>query len=290
MKTIKKRYCWITQVFLLSSLLILSACAKTNYSSDKMGIFPKEFSENAAPYFMDGKNGEAVLLVHGWTGTPAHLRELGNFLNENGYTVSGILLSGHGTTLNDMKKQKASDWFNDVEKAYKELAKTYDKISVVGLSMGGSLALYLAAKYPLKSAVCIAPALIPANKQAYLVPFIRFILPEYRFRPDYKFGVDEAYSFSHEYVGSPTDSIPQLLKVGRIARKNLKMVTEPVLVIQSVRDESVDNSVPELIMKNIKTNTENKALVMLDDSRHISTIDKERTVILEETLKFIEKY
>ena len=66
-------------------------------------------SEFAKEFYYKGSN-TGVLLIHGFTGTPSEVRLLGEFLKDKGYTVRGILLKGHGTTIEDMRKCGYRDW------------------------------------------------------------------------------------------------------------------------------------------------------------------------------------
>ena len=73
----------------------------------KLFIKEKEFLNQ--PFFFEGTNGKAILLVHGWTTTPYELRRLGRYLNESGYTVSAPLLKGHGSVPKELEKANWTD-------------------------------------------------------------------------------------------------------------------------------------------------------------------------------------
>jgi carboxylesterase len=93
-----------------------------------------------------GKNAHiGVLLVHGFTGSPASMRPWGEFLHSKGYTVRVPLLPGHGTQPEDLNKVKWQEWPAKVEFELSELRKTCDVIFLVGLSMGGGTVLNVAA-------------------------------------------------------------------------------------------------------------------------------------------------
>ena len=64
----------------------------------------------AAPFQLTGARDDAVLMLHGWTGSPAHLRPLAAQLNASGYAVSAPLLAGHGTAIDDMVDTGWRDW------------------------------------------------------------------------------------------------------------------------------------------------------------------------------------
>lgn len=86
-------------------------------------------------------SGSAVLLVHGFLGSPADFGDLPAALQKAGHTVRVILLPGHGTRPDDLANVIADDWVKAVGDAWDELAATHERVSVVGFSLGGGLAL-----------------------------------------------------------------------------------------------------------------------------------------------------
>ena len=85
-----------------------------------------------------------VLLVHGYTGSPASMRPWGEFLHSKGYTVRVPLLPGHGSKAEDLNEVKWQEWPAKVIFELSELQKTCDMIFLVGLSMGGGTVLNVA--------------------------------------------------------------------------------------------------------------------------------------------------
>ena len=108
--------------------------------------------EGAESFLLDGKNNKAVLLLHGYTGAPSEMRPLGDYLHALGYTVSCVRLPGHGTSIKDLEATTATDWYGAAEAECLELLARFDSVYVAGLSMGGLLAMKLAAKLPVKKA------------------------------------------------------------------------------------------------------------------------------------------
>ena len=101
----------------------------------------------AEPFFFAG-NDVGVLVCHGFTGTTQSMRPLGEQIAKAGYTVIGPRLAGHGVSPAAMARTTASDWIASVEEALTSLRKTCSQIYMVGLSMGGTLSLYMAAMHP----------------------------------------------------------------------------------------------------------------------------------------------
>src|SRR3954469_3996593 len=101
----------------------------------------------AEPFSASG-GPDAVLVVHGFTGNPQSMRPLAEAFAAVGYTVSLPLLPGHGTTVEDMIPTRWRDWSESAEGAYQELAARTRTVVVAGLSMGGTLAVWLATRHP----------------------------------------------------------------------------------------------------------------------------------------------
>src|SRR5699024_10325131 len=97
-------------------------------------------------YYPGNKTG--VLVIHGFTGTTQSMLYLGKQFANEGFTVFGPRLAGHGTHPEDMEKSTYQDWIQSAEKGLEKLQATCEEVFVAGLSMGGSLTLYLTQNYP----------------------------------------------------------------------------------------------------------------------------------------------
>jgi len=103
--------------------------------------------EGAEPFRFEGSE-IGVLVSHGFTGTTQSVRPLGEALAEEGFTVMGPRLEGHGTSMEDHANSTASDWISSIEAGLNWLHQRTSQTFFVGLSMGGMFALYFAARYP----------------------------------------------------------------------------------------------------------------------------------------------
>jgi carboxylesterase len=101
-----------------------------------------------AEAFSHRGNASGVLVLHGFTGNPSSMRPIAERLAAAGYSVELPRLPGHGTTVEDMMTTTWADWSKTAEQAYDELAERCERVAVVGLSMGGGLAAYLAEERP----------------------------------------------------------------------------------------------------------------------------------------------
>ncbi len=101
-----------------------------------------------------------VLVLHGFTGNPQSMRPLAEVLATVGYTVDLPLLPGHGTAIEDMVPTRWEDWSGAAEAAYQALAARCEKVAVTGLSMGGTLACWLAEHHPGIAGIAVVNPLV----------------------------------------------------------------------------------------------------------------------------------
>ncbi len=90
----------------------------------------------------EGSHG--VLLLHGFGDTPQTLSLLARRLHNAGYSVFAPLLPGHGRTLGAFRRSRAEQWIDAAKRALLSMRARSDSVSIVGLSMGGALAVLLA--------------------------------------------------------------------------------------------------------------------------------------------------
>src|SRR5690349_17638544 len=135
-------------------------CAQARRSSSwpREGADVSEIIPGAEPMSVEG-GPVGVLVLHGFTGNPQSMRPLAEGFAAAGYSVEMPLLTGHGTVVEDMLDTTWADWSADAEAAYQRLAARTETVVVAGLSMGGSLTLWLATQHPeLPGIICVNPA------------------------------------------------------------------------------------------------------------------------------------
>ena len=189
----------------------------------------------AGSYFFEG-SPVGCLLIHGMGSTPHQLRSLGDYLAWQGLTVLGLRLPGHGTTLEDLEQTASRQWFAAVDDAVDQLRRTCRHIFLIGNSLGGVLALSVAARRSreLASLVTISALVCPTPLTEMLEdPAV----PERFARPD----LAEVLS-SDPRVGTFQYSLQSkivLAAAREIFKQNqsvLPEITVPVLVIISLKD------------------------------------------------------
>ncbi|MFF0966688.1 alpha/beta hydrolase [Streptomyces sp. NPDC003703] len=237
----------------------------------------------AEPFRHEG--GEVgVLLCHGFTGSPQSLRPWAEYLSGHGLTVSLPLLPGHGTRWQDMQVTGWQDWYAEVDRELRVLGERYAQVFVAGLSMGGALALRLAAKHG--DAVSGVVVVNPANKvhglSAYALPVARHLV-----RTTKGIASDIAREDSAElgYDRVPLHSAHSLRTFFRLVDGELPQVTQPLLLLRSPQDHVVPPADSARILGRVSSVDVTE--ILLEQSYHVATLDHDADRIFEESLAFI---
>ena len=243
-----------------------------------------QIMEGAETFLLEGNNGKAVLLLHGYTGTTAEMRPLGNHLHSLGYTVLCPRLPGHGTSVEDLNETVASQWVAAAKLGYAILAKQYSKIYVAGLSMGGLLAIVIAATEKVERAALLATPIFLQDKRAPFLPILRYFI---HYLPKHKRNYHEMQKYCQAYDRMPTKPLTSLFALIKACKKELvQKITVPCIVLQSTIEHTVKPKSAQYIYDNLGTPKEAKKLVWLEKSGHILTLDAEHEKIFQTVVDF----
>jgi carboxylesterase len=241
--------------------------------------------KNAEPFYFPG-NSTGCLLIHGFTGAPAEMRPLGEYLAENEFSVLGVRLSGHGTKMADLKRSHWQDWSASVLDGWNLLQSTTDKIILVGLSMGGALALFHASFLPVKGVISLsAPYRIDPNPRLAILPFLSLFIP-YISKGESDWLDPKAVEEHFSYDKYPTKAILQLNLLLKEMQVSLPKITAPALLIHSKKDLGVNPVNMTLIYQNLGTKEEDKEMFWLENSGHVVTRDLEKMIVFNKILNF----
>jgi len=251
----------------------------------------------AEPARLEGDADTAVLLIHGFTGSPASIHPWAESLHTNGYTVAVPRLPGHGTTWQDMERTTWQDWYAAAEQALDELVGQYRQVYVGGLSMGGALALRLAEQRSADVAGVMVvnpgvrrpdrtdvPILLALDRVGLLGPLTKVMPTVPGISNDIKKpGQDEV-----AYDQVPIKSGIQLLKLQEDVRGNLPQVTQPLMVFTAPEDHVAEPVNSDIVMT--ETGSRRKTQVLLPESYHVATLDNDAETIFVESLEFILRH
>ncbi|MEV7864862.1 alpha/beta fold hydrolase [Streptomyces sp. NPDC088124] len=237
----------------------------------------------AEPYRHEG--GEVgVLLCHGFTGSPQSLRPWAEYLAGHGLTVSLPLLPGHGTRWQDMRLTGWQDWYAEVDRALRELLERCERVFVLGLSMGGALALRLAALHgrSVSGVVVVNPGIKVHGAAAYALPVLRhFVATTKGLTSD----IAKEGGAEVGYDRVPLHCAHSLRNFFRLVDASLPQVNQPLLLLHS----AVDHVVPPADSARIlgRVSSADVREVLLEQSYHVATLDHDAERIFEESLTFI---
>jgi carboxylesterase len=234
----------------------------------------------AEPFFFQG-NHIGVLVCHGFTGTTQSMRYLGEQLHGAGFTVIGPRLKGHGISPAAMAETTAQDWIDSVDEALAELRKSCTHIFIAGLSMGGTLALYAAAKH----ADLILGA-IPINGVVHLdnpdMAGIAFDRSMPATVPGIGSDIKDPNTQELAYAEVPVPAFRQVYALAAVTQDLLPKIRCPVLVMQSREDHVVKPANGPLIASRVE-------LLWLEDSYHVATLDNDKQLIARQAVAFIQR-
>ncbi len=248
------------------------------------------------PFLFDG-GSTAVLLSHGFTGSPASIRPWGQYLHSQGYTVACPLLPGHGTRWQDMVDTTWEQWYAGVRSLFDSLVTEYERVFVGGLSMGGGLALRLAEEMGdavagvmvVNPSVCRpqridVPLLLTLDKFKLFGPMTAVMKTVPGIKNDIKKpGQDEV-----AYDEVPLRSALQLTKLQDTVRADLGSVTQPLIVFWAPEDHVVEPINTQTVMRDVSS--PRRTLVLLPESYHVATLDNDAETIFEGSAQFIREH
>ncbi|MEU4875847.1 alpha/beta fold hydrolase [Streptomyces sp. NPDC021608] len=239
----------------------------------------------AEPYRHEG--GEvAVLLCHGFTGSPQSLRPWARYLAGQGLTVSLPLLPGHGTRWEDMAPTGWQDWYAEVDRELRALRRRCARVFVAGLSMGGALALRLAARHGegVDGVVVVNPANKVHGLSACALPVARHIV---RTTKGITSDIAREGVLESGYDRVPLHSAHSLRTFLRRVDGELPQVTQPLLLLHSVHDHVVPPADSARVLSRVSSTDVTE--ILLEQSYHVATLDHDADRIFEESYAFIAR-
>ncbi len=233
-----------------------------------------------------------ILLVHGFTGSPVSLRPLAELLAARGFAIDLPRLPGHGTTWRDMLPTRYEHWRAHVEARVRAFAERAARVVVVGLSMGGTLALDVASGSGAQVAGVVtinAQILDRTGIVVKLGPYLEKILPVV---PAAMAGltandIAKPDVGEHAYGWVPSAAGNSLLRALPRVRGQLARMPCPVVVMYSRSDHSVSPENSRALLRLIQ-GPELTELV-LERSYHVATLDYDLPLIEERVAAFAEK-
>jgi carboxylesterase len=209
------------------------------------------------PFLIEAGSSRA-LLIHGFLGSPRELRPLAQELAGAGVTARGVLLPGFGSDIARLNKVRAEEWLTAARTAWEEIREGASRTTLIGFSMGGAVALQLAAEAGLApdQLILLAPHWKFADRRAAVLPVAKYVIREFKpfgridfDSPDMRNMLAELApgadlddpDVRHALRNSatiPTRALDELRRVGLSAAAGASRVSAPATIVQGLQDRT----------------------------------------------------
>lgn len=238
------------------------------------------FMPGAEPFELAGADA-GVLLMHGFSGSCSEIRALGRTLNEAGYGVFAPALAGHGTSSGDLLNVRPEDFFASADAAYRKVRQQYARVYVVGLSLGGTLGLHLATRYPIEGIVTISTPVFMSPLVTWSVPVAKRLMPGRNVISNYSAWRGEVVG----YRTTPMSSIGVFMEVLAAVKGELSDVKVPLLVLHSTGDQTVPVANAPYIASRVAS--ADKAVRVYPGGRHLLTLPPYLDLVQRDVIRFL---
>jgi len=222
------------------------------------------------------------LCIHGFTGAPYEVEPLANHLQKvTNWDIRVPTLPGHGETLS-LEGIRFEEWIDCAEKELKSLIQDCNEVYVIGFSMGGLIAAYLSAKYPVKKLVLLSAAAYYVNPSQMLADIKEMI------RDGIKGNLKENELFNRykkKMMETPISATFQFRKLVRFAKPYLKEIQTPTLIVQGEMDGIVPVKSAHFLYNVIET--PQKELCFLPMSKHHVCHGDDFEVLVQRVERFL---
>jgi len=258
-------------LLLFLAVVLVTSCAPETINT--------EVRTGNEAFFLEQNNTDtAILLVHGFTASPWETKELGEFLHKNNFTIYGTRLYAHGTSKEHLKSSTWKQWYTSLEDDYRKLSD-YQNIYLAGVSLGGDLALILAANHKdIKKVITLAAPIELQSKQSKFAGIAKYFMAY----ADTNLSEEEKLYY---YDKRPIAAVHQLNKAMKAAKSSLNKVGQPVLILQATDDPTVSPLSAEYIFDNLNTN---KHLIYYNVSKHVLLQSTQKEKVFNDILSFIQ--
>lgn len=262
-----------------------------------------------------------VLILHGFTGSPAEMRPLGLGLHREGFTVHGPLQPRHGELPARLRGARYREWIDAALDGLETLADC-QHLFLAGLSMGGLVTLYLAALaaganegFPaarlkplgrLRGIVVLAAPARVNDPRTRIVRFAKHVIPYFTPKIDFDSPKTQAWLQEQAPPGAridfadpaerkrlgdaariPLDAIDQLIRLNDRVVQLLPHVITPALFMQGRLDKTVTADSAERLRRGV--GSPDATIQWFERSGHVLTTDVEKDAVSASAVAFVRR-
>jgi carboxylesterase len=241
-------------------------------------------------FFLSGQKAQ-VLLIHGYTGSPYDLRILGDFLHKEDFLVEALLLKGHGKKPEHIHDATALDWISQGRKALEKFDKK-KPIIVGGLSMGGLIAMVLAAEQKIDALLLFSPSLRLLSLAEITLFAAEAGLLNKNISIKKMSGSDIADPIAKAKTPSlkemPVSGLLELSKLRTLAKNCMGAISCPIFLAFGKNDQAIDAiSSHQMILQGCPN-----AVIFsktYEKSKHVITLDYDKEQLFLDVLQFLHQ-
>ncbi|MGD6796383.1 alpha/beta hydrolase [Metabacillus indicus] len=207
---------------------------------------------------------KGCLCIHGFTGAPYEVEPLVSYLQERtDWVLKTPTLPGHGETPS-LKGIEFSEWIAHAENELRDLLEECSEVYIIGFSMGGLIAAYLASRYPVEKLVLLSAAAHYLNPRQMLLDVKGLIADAIRGEG----AKNELFiRYRKKVMETPIAAALQFRKLVRYIRPLLEKITIPVLIVQGECDGMVPVKSAVYIYEKVRSRQ--KELCFMPCSKHL---------------------
>jgi carboxylesterase len=224
-----------------------------------------------SPFDLPGDGRAAALCLHGLTGTPYEVRPLGEALARRGIRACGPVLPGHNETPARLAQVSHEAWLESARSHLSALRGACERVFVVGLSMGGLLALDLAATEPVDGVITVGTPLRLRQPLAWFIPLFEHLTPMWPKRHGSSICDPVARARHPSYDVMPLHAVHELQRLQARVRPRLARVTAPILVAHGAHDQSAHPDDARKIHAGVSSQI--RELMFFESSGHVVPVD-----------------
>jgi len=241
-----------------------------------------------SPFDFGGETRAAALCLHGLTGTPYEVRPLGEALAASGIRAVGPWNPGHDSTPADLAATTHGQWVEAAREHFRKLRARHERVFIVGMSMGGLLALTLAAEEEVDGLVVVGTPLRLSRSVSLSVPLVKHVRPFLQKSGGSDIRDDAARARHPGYNQMPLASVHELLHLQRRVKSGLERVSAPILVAHGALDRTANPANAQEIFDCVSSAV--KELSILEASGHVCPVDFDGPALASATAEFLTRF
>jgi carboxylesterase len=243
---------------------------------------------NPSPFDLPGRGRAAALCLHGLTGTPYEVRPLGEAISAAGIRAVGPALPGHNETPERLAATSYTDWLDAARTEFHRLREDFESVFIVGMSMGGLIALAIAEEEPVDALATIGTPLVLHHTFAWLIPVVKYLMPMSPKSRGSDIRDPEARARHVGYGVMPLHSVHELQRLQRRVRPQLARITAPIMVAHGVHDRTANPRDAIEIRDSVSSDV--REYLLLAASGHIVPVDFDGPALAQAIAEFLARH